>query len=107
MAGLEEHLTASVKGERDQSGLVTLSIAGELDLASVGGVQEGIEEFIGADVRKIVFDLGALTFMDSTGIALMLQLANRVGDVEVHQATPIVRRVIEATGLRETLGLQP
>jgi anti-sigma B factor antagonist len=107
VAELEEDITAWVRGHRDTSGEVELSIAGELDLASVETVRRGIDEVIGTAPRRIVFDLGDLTFMDSSGIAMMLQLANRVDDIEIRNATPIVRRVIEATGLTTALGLQP
>lgn len=107
MAELEENVTARVRGHRDPSGEVELSIAGELDLASVESVRRGIDEVVGAAPLRIVFDLGDLTFMDSSGIAMLLQLANRVEDIEIRNATPIVRRVIEATGLTTTLGLQP
>lgn len=99
--------SATVEGIRDPSGALTLSIAGELDLASVESVQEAIDEALNGDPERIVFDLGGLTFMDSSGIAMMLQVSKRVGTVEVRNVTPIVRRVIEATGLVEVLGLEP
>jgi anti-anti-sigma factor len=107
MDGLENGLAASVTGIRDRSGLLTLTITGELDIASVGAVEEAIEEILTGECRRVVFELGDLTFMDSSGLALMLQVSKKVEMVEVHHATPIVHRVIEATGLDEILGLQP
>ena len=38
---------------------------------------------------------------------MMLQISKRVSKIEVRNVTPIVRRVIEATGLVEVLGLEP
>jgi anti-anti-sigma factor len=98
---------ATVDGHRDPSGVLTLAIAGELDLASIGSVHEAIDEAVDGNPERIVFDLGGVTFMDSSGIAMMLQVSKRVGNVEVRNVTPIVRRVIEATGLVEVLGLEP
>jgi len=99
--------SATVEGHREPSGALTLSIAGELDLASVESVQEAIDEALNGNPERIVFDLGGLTFMDSSGIAMMLQVSKRVATMEVRNVTPIVRRVIEATGLVEVLGLEP
>ena len=106
MDGLDNGLAASVTGIRDGSGVLTLTITGELDIASVGAVQETIEEILADDSRRVVFELGDLTFMDSSGLALMLQVSRKVETVEIHHATPIVQRVIEATGLDQILGLQ-
>jgi anti-anti-sigma factor len=41
--------------------------------------------------------------MDSSGIALLLSVARRVPDVQLHSPSPIVRRLIELTGLEQTL----
>jgi anti-sigma B factor antagonist len=106
MGEVGDSLTASVSSSRDSSGALTLTIVGELDIASVGAVDEAIDEYLSDDSRRVVFDLGGLTFMDSTGLALMLQVSKKVDTIEIHSATPIVRRVIEATGLKEILGLQ-
>lgn len=107
MDGVENGLAASVTGVRDVSGVLTLTIAGELDIASVGAVQEAIDEILTDECQRVVFELGDLTFMDSSGLALMLQVSRKVETVEIRHATPIVHRVIEATGLGEILGLQP
>jgi anti-anti-sigma factor len=45
--------------------------------------------------------------MDSSGLALLVQVARRVGSVEIRHPTPIVRRVIEVAGLQRVLGLAP
>ncbi|MGA3148836.1 MAG: STAS domain-containing protein [Acidimicrobiales bacterium] len=106
MTELDDSVTASVKGTLDPSGGLRLFLTGELDIVSVDGVKEVISELFASNPRRVVFDLERLTFMDSSGIALMLQLSRRVDSVEVVNATPIVRRVIEATGLDQILGLQ-
>jgi len=43
--------------------------------------------------------------MDSSGIALLIEVSNRVGSVQIRNATPIVRRVLEVTGLADALGV--
>ncbi len=106
MAELHDDAAASVNGTMDPTGVLTLSITGELDIVSADGVKEAIQKLFSGNPRRVVFDLEHLTFMDSSGIALMLQMSRRVDEVEILNATPIVRRVIEATGLDQILGLQ-
>ncbi len=95
------HLRVSVEDPQRP----TVTITGELDIASVDKVAEGIEPYLGDPTERVVFDLGNLEFMDSSGIALLVRVANRVGTVQVSEASPIVRRVLEATGLVGTFGM--
>ncbi len=76
-----------------------VALAGELDLASVESTQAGIAQVLDASPPQITFDLGKLTFMDSSGIALLVQISNEVGRVSLIHVTPIVHRVLEITGL--------
>ena len=98
--------SAAVEWQQDASGVLTLSITGELDLSSIESVSNAIDQAWSGNPNRVVFDLAGLTFMDSSGIALMLQISRRVAKVEVRDAAPMVRRVIEATGLLEVLGLE-
>jgi anti-anti-sigma factor len=108
MAELEEGgATAQVVGSVDAAGVATISISGELDIASVNAAKMDIDRVLGDHPKRVVFDLGKLSFMDSSGIALMVQIANSVDSVEIHSCTPIVRRVIEIVGLADVLGLAP
>lgn len=97
--------TVDVSVEDPLCPLVT--IVGELDIASVDRVMAGIDPYLTGTPEKVVFDLGKLEFMDSSGIAMLVNIANQVGTVQVSAASPIVRRVIEVTGLAGLFGLAP
>ncbi len=56
--------------------------------------------------RRLDLDLSGLAFMDSSGLALLLRVANRLGPLRVFGASPLIRRVIEATGLTGILLVQ-
>jgi anti-anti-sigma factor len=84
-----------------------IGLAGELDLASVEATRAGIYRYLTTTPTRLTFDLGEVTFMDSSGIALLVQLANDVGTVTLVHVPPIVHRVLEATGLLEFFGLLP
>jgi anti-sigma B factor antagonist len=97
----------SVSAAVDDPSSPVISLAGELDLASVGVAREGIEECLAARPSQVTFDLQELTFMDSSGIALLVQISNEVEKVSLVNVTPIVWRVLEATGLLGHFGLTP
>ena len=94
-------MTAS---EHEPNGL-SIILEGELDIASVELIRRSIEPYLADSPQHVVFDLARLQFMDSSGIALLIEVANRVGSVETRNATPIVRRVLEVTGLVDALGV--
>jgi anti-anti-sigma factor len=57
--------------ERREGETTVLTLAGELDLASVSDVQQRLAELRDAG-SAVVLDLDQLTFMDSTGIRMLL-----------------------------------
>lgn len=74
---------------------------GELDVATIGIVEENIERAVSGDTRRLVLDLGGLTFMASTGLRLVLDLVKRRDDGEFELAVVRgprpVQRVFELT----------
>jgi anti-sigma B factor antagonist len=107
MARDDDGPAAWVEIERTAAGGVTLQIGGELDLASVEEVREHIDAAMEQSTPAMIIDLGRLTFMDSTGIALLIQVANSVDEIEVRNPSAAVRRVIEVTGLTKRFGMDP
>jgi anti-sigma B factor antagonist len=91
----------------DGSGVPTLTLSGELDISSADGFRQAVEDVVGSRPDRLVFDLSGLTFMDSSGIAVMVYAANSVGTVELRHPSAIIKRVVEATGLSEILRLEP
>ncbi len=89
----------------DDSCQITVRLHGELDVATVPSVSEAIESTIDHRPSGLVVDLEDLSFMDSSGIALLVQLANRAESVRVRNPSPNVRRVLEVTGLARHFGL--
>jgi anti-anti-sigma factor len=82
-----------------------IRLAGELDLASVEATRTGIASHLGAAPEHLTFDLENLTFMDSSGIALLVEISKDVGQVSLINVAPIVHRVLEITGLLEHFGV--
>jgi anti-anti-sigma factor len=91
----------------DAEGTHVLSLAGELDSSNVDTVSERIAALVADRPQRVIFDLGALRFMDSAGIAVLIRTAAEVDSVQVRDPSPIVKRVIEVTGLSDVLRVLP
>jgi hypothetical protein len=55
----------------------------------------------------VVIDVHDLQFADSSAIALWVQWAGAVPEMELRDAPPLLRRVVETMGLTETLRVTP
>jgi anti-sigma B factor antagonist len=108
MAELEGSGTAaSVEGSIGPDGVPVIAVSGELDISNIESVRGEIDGLLGGQPDHAVFVVDGLTFMDSSGIALFVQIHNRLGSIELRDPTDIVRRVIDITGLSETFGVTP
>jgi anti-sigma B factor antagonist len=96
---------ATVESRLESPGSTVVRVAGELDLANVPGVESELEPILGKAPDLIVFDLSNVTFMDSSGIAMLLRVAERVPRVEVRDPSAPVELIIRATGLSEVLNV--
>jgi anti-sigma B factor antagonist len=85
----------------------TLALRGELDSANVELLREQVDALLARGPSRIVFDVTELRFMDSAGIAVLVTTAAAVGEVAVRNPSPILRRVLAATGLTDLLRLEP
>jgi anti-sigma B factor antagonist len=91
----------------DAAGVPVIKLSGEIDMSNVDSLRSAIDPIVEQTYARVDFDLGALEFMDSSGIALLLRVAAKAGSVRLLDASPIVRRLIEATGLSDVLQIVP
>jgi anti-anti-sigma factor len=90
-----------VRRGRDEHGVV-LELHGELDLGSAPELERQLAEAEAEKPGRLLIDLGNLSFMDSTGLALMLR-AQQTAQDNGHQlclrpGSPQVQRLFELTG---------
>jgi anti-sigma B factor antagonist len=92
--------------ERD--GLVHVSLRGELDLSTVGKVDDELQRWEGSS-QDLVLDLSRLTFLDSTGLRCVVRADERAKEdgrrLVVVKGPEAVQRVFEITRLQERLEL--
>ena len=94
----------SVRSRRDGDAHV-VELIGELDLDGAPAVEEELLAAEATDATSIVVDLGALQFIDSTGIRLIVMAAerNEDGRLTLRRGTKQVQRVFEITDLVDRL----
>ena len=99
--------TSEVRG----SDLVT-ALAGELDVANCDEIFERLKvEIADVPTRRVVLDLSGVTFLDSSGIRMLLRAKGAAEDVGstlvVRAPRPQALRVLEVSGLDGHLTLEP
>ncbi|MGR6317689.1 STAS domain-containing protein [Micromonospora soli] len=91
-------------------GRVVLTPAGDLDMAGAPRFDRALDALVDRPgLLEIVVDLGAVTFLDSTGVAALLRgAAEAVGRGAVLRVTdprPVVARVLRISAVDALLGL--
>jgi len=107
MAELEDAAAASVEDWFDDAGARIVKIAGEVDISNTKRLGAVLEPMSSDPRLRVVFDLSELQFIDSSGLALLLAVAQRVESVALRSPSPVVRRIIEITGLGDVLPVEP
>src|SRR4051812_2143681 len=100
---------ARLSHERRGRALV-VRIEGEIDLSNVDPIRDDISEAVAPDAVGVALDLTATTYLDSSGIRLLFDLAQRLHTrrqqlVLVVTDEALVRRVILLTKLDDAVPL--
>lgn len=86
------------------AGRLTIYLAGELDHHEARGAIRSIDELLDEYLpRDCVLDMSGLSFMDSSGIALIIRMSRRMknlgGRVWIENPAKQPLRVIDASGI--------
>lgn len=88
--------------------VLTVRISGELDHSEATRIRSEVDELISSsNVKKLIFDLRDLEFMDSSGIGLIIGryklMAQRGGGVAVTGSGMHIDRIFEMAGLYQII----
>jgi anti-anti-sigma factor len=93
-------------------GAVVAGVVGEIDLSNVDEIRAALTDAVDHETSGMVLDLSETTYLDSTGIRLLFELAHRMQTrrrrlrlVVTDQA--LVRRVIVLTHLEDRVPIDP
>jgi anti-sigma B factor antagonist/stage II sporulation protein AA (anti-sigma F factor antagonist) len=101
---------ASFTAEREDDVVVGV-LSGEVDLSNATVLERSIAEAVPNDVRGLVLDLSALSYIDSSGIRLILSLAGslRWRGQDLVLAVPegsTCRRILSLAGIGGSVRLE-
>jgi anti-sigma B factor antagonist len=88
---------------------IGIAVRGEIDLDSAPKLSDAMGELVQRGYQQVALDLGAVEFMDSTGIRVLVDMHERLrdtgGELVLQAASAPVRRVLALTGLDRLLPL--
>jgi anti-anti-sigma factor len=105
--GATENRTLRVLGLLDigvasSDGVAVISVAGELDVSNYQRLRECLSEISDAGATEVILDVEHLTFMDSTGLSVLVACHRRMeaagGRFSLLAPTNIVKRLLDMTG---------
>ena len=92
---------------KQTDGDAVIALDGELDLASAPDLAQLAGELVRNGAGNIIVDAQRLSFCDSSGLRILVSIANELrptgGRVAIVNPQPVVLRVLELTGLDRTV----
>jgi anti-sigma B factor antagonist len=104
--GPERAAEVMIDTRSDPTGVTIVTVSGDLDISNAGRLEEAVASITAERPERLIFDLSGLRFMDSAGIAVLLDAAGKVNAVRLRDPSPAVRRVVELTGLTDVLSIE-
>ncbi len=84
-----------------------MSLAGELDLSTVGALSATVGDLLTASPPRVILDMGGITFCDSQGLGTLVVLSRRAtfahSCLVLTNVADFLLRVLDITGLRPAL----
>lgn len=99
-------LDSSTRGDA-----TVLTVTGELDLAGAPAFRQRIVELVSQGVRRLVVDFGALDYLDSAGLGMVVAALKRVrthgGVLVIACDEPRILKPFELTDLGRVITIAP
>jgi anti-sigma B factor antagonist len=90
-------------------GWTIVTVHGEIDVATSPTMRERLIDLVNDGATRLVLDLEAVDFLDSTGLGTIVSLLKRVrthgGDLRLVCTEARIRRLFEITGLEKAVPL--
>jgi anti-sigma B factor antagonist len=94
----------------DFDGRLVVAVHGELDIATSPLLDEALARARRTDAARILIDLAAVSFIDSTGLHVLIKHAREEGirgRIRLTKCSSQVQRVIELSGTIDHLPFDP
>jgi anti-sigma B factor antagonist len=95
---------------REEGGGLTLRVCGEIDLASAPLLRQALKDAEQSSSCRIVLDLGALDFIDSSGILVLIEAQRRAASnahaLALRSVPPHAHRLFRLMGVEALLPIE-
>ena len=106
--GPGDRLTVEVRQDGHDPGL---RVAGEIDVFTAPSLADGLSQIMAMPGERAVIDLEGVTFIDSTGLRVLIEADQRMRDAEgvlvLSRPSRAVVRLLELTALVDWLTVEP
>lgn len=101
----------SVRLDTDE-GLITASLVGEIDLSNASRLLATISSEVPNEALGLILDLSAVTYIDSSGLRLVLELAKRLEWRDQMMRVVVaddgrIRKVLRLAGIESVIAIDP
>ena len=94
---------------RETDGFSVIEVTGEVDVHTAPDLDAKLTEITSGGSNKLIVDLSAVEFLDSTGLGVLVKALKHVrehdGSLSVVTATDRISKVFRITGLDAAIGL--
>jgi anti-sigma B factor antagonist len=84
-----------------------VAVYGEVDQSNAHLLRESLASALQSGKTRLVINGAGIRFLDSSGIAALLEARGRVASLVIVDAPHAVRRLIDVTGLGEVMVVEP
>lgn len=96
---------------KNENGAAVAALKGEIDHHNAKELRAELDRFIvSAQPRQLAIDLSGITFMDSSGIGLIMGRSKLMkecgGSLEVRDPQPYIKRVLKLAGLERIVKIR-
>ena len=102
----------TVQTRRMEPDIVVLELAGKISMGNdCQQIEWTVNRLLGENKRKLIFDLSAVSHVDSTGIGIIVTVAGLMkeagGEVRVAAANQHVEKLLSMTSVNQIVQLHP
>ena len=96
--------------QKQEGGIVYITIKGRLDADSAMDAEKTVNDALGEDTNKLLFDLGELDYLSSAGLRVLLSAAKEVrrrdGKIVLCSLTEFVKEIFEVSGFESLIPIE-
>ncbi len=93
--------------QKEENGIVSITIKGRLDADSSPEAEKVVKEVLEGPTNRVLFNLGALEYLSSAGLRVLLSVAKemrrREGKIVLCSLNEFVKEIFEVSGFQSLI----